>query len=314
MNVLRIREMLHAALCLLLLSASVGAHSGGPVYPVPYLTDGMLADIRLADGSVDEWYDLVGEPTMTPLGFEDGSWGPGLDPADLDFGIWLAWHDDPARLYLAVAVSDDLYKNTYVPGYPDELDNWMLFQDNIILGIDADHSGGEGFDGNPDWGKVDGKTQVYMAIAHASGGPPMEEVPIRWETPWTILPPYAEAGGGTAGESPVISVTELYVTPFDSGAQEEPENGVVSDLQSGKVIGFGILLSDWDRSEIATGWAPEPMVRFGGELPAYAHLMQHRADAFIDGILLSPDPAGPGTGTAAEPVSWGRIKASLEMD
>ena len=77
MDALRTRELLHAALCLLLLAVSAGAHSGGPVYPVPYLTDGMLADIRLADGSVDEWYDLVGEPTMTPLGFEDGVVGAG---------------------------------------------------------------------------------------------------------------------------------------------------------------------------------------------------------------------------------------------
>ena len=172
MNALRTRDMLHAAVCLLLLSASAGAHSGGPVYPVPYLTDGMVADIRLADGSVDEWYDLVGEPTMTPLGFEDGSWGPGPDPADLDFGIWLAWHDDPARLYLAIAVSDDLYKNTFVPGYPDELDNWMLFQDNIILGIDADHSGGRDTMEVRTGGRLTGKPRFIWPLPTPATGFP----------------------------------------------------------------------------------------------------------------------------------------------
>ena len=141
MNVLRIREMLHAALCLLLLAGSAGAHAGGRVYPIPYLTDGMLAEIQLDDGSVDEWYDLIGEPTMTLIDFADEARGTGLDPADLDFRIWLAWHDEPARIYLAFAATDDLYKNVYVPG-SDEIDNFMILQDNIFLGIDADHSGG----------------------------------------------------------------------------------------------------------------------------------------------------------------------------
>ena len=36
----------------------------------------------------------------------------------------------------------------------------------------------------------------------------------------------------------------------------------------------------------------------------------YRADYFLDGLLL---PAHPG-GTAVESVSWGRIKASLEVE
>ena len=138
-----------------------------------------------------------------------------------------------------------------------------------------------------------------MAIAHGQRRAAHGRGPDPVGDPLDNPPPIRRGRRRHSRENPVISVTELYVTPFDSGAQEEPENGVVSNLQPGKVIGFGILLNDWDRSEIATGWAPEPMVRFGGELPAYAHLMQHRADAFIDGLLLSPDPAGPETGTAA---------------
>ena len=215
MTALRIREMLHAALCLLLLAGSAGAHAGGRVFPIPYLTEEMLDQIQLDDGSVDEWYDLIGEPTMTLLDFADETWGSSLDPADLDFRIWLAWHNEPARIYLAFAAADDLYKNVYVPG-SDEVDNSMILQDNIFLGIDADHSGGEGIGASSDWLEVFGQTQVYFAIAHASSGPPLESggLSSRTETSaWTILPPFAEAGGSTAGENPVISVIELYVTP-----------------------------------------------------------------------------------------------------
>ena len=89
MNALRIRELLFSTLCLLLLAGSALAHAGGRVYPIPCLTDGMLADIQLDDGSVDEWYDLVGEPTMTLIDFADETWGSELDPSDLDFRIWL---------------------------------------------------------------------------------------------------------------------------------------------------------------------------------------------------------------------------------
>ena len=67
---------------------SAGAHVGDRVYPIAYRSDEMLERIDLQDGSVDEWYELVGEPAITLLDFtkdyEDGS---PLDPADLDFRI-----------------------------------------------------------------------------------------------------------------------------------------------------------------------------------------------------------------------------------
>ena len=316
MNALRIRELRHATFVLLLLAGSALAHAGGRVYPIPYLTEEMLEQIQLDDGWVDEWYELVGEPTMTLLDFADEAWGTGLEPSDLDFRAWLAWHDDPARLYLAVTVSDDQYHNIYIPG-SDDVDNSIFLQDNIFLGIDADHGGGEGIGASSDWLEVYGQTQVYIAIAYASSGPPLEDSGLspRTETSaWTVLPPYAEAGGGTAGENPVISVMELYVTPFDFyGAWDKPDESVVSDLQAGKVIGFAVVVNDWDPPDFVTAWTPEAMEPLE-EFPPSFHVTQHRADGFIDGILLSSEPAGPENGSAVEPVSWGRIKASLEMD
>ena len=74
------------------------AHLGDRVYPVTYLSDEMLERIDLKDGLVDEWYELVGEPSMTLLDFtgEEPHSPPLLpDPSDLDFRIWLAWHEHP---------------------------------------------------------------------------------------------------------------------------------------------------------------------------------------------------------------------------
>ena len=324
----RTRKQLNASLVLLWLAISAGlsaraeAHAGGRVYPIPYLTDEMLEQIQLADGSVDEWYDLVGEPTMTLLDFADETFGSELDPSDLDFRIWLAWHDDPARLYLAFAAADDLYKNTHDYG-SEKFEDSMYFQDGIFLAIDGDHSGGPGptqfveDESEPDALGFFGQTQFYTAIAFTGSGPTLDDEVMRLQTgnfAWTALPPYGEGGGEAAGESPTFNVIELYVTPFDRfGDWEGPEGSVVSQLQGGRVIGFGIVVNDWDPPERGVALTPEAMEPLDGLPPTFL-VTQRRADSFIDGILLSPDPAGPETGTAAEPVSWGRIKASLEME
>ena len=105
---------------------------------------------------------------MTLLDFAEEMWGSTLDPADLDFRIWLAWHDEPARLYLAFVAADDLYKNTYTPG-SDEDENSMVLQDNIFLGIDADHSGGQA-----------GSLVPYKVLGRHSGGsvPNSRRIPV----------------------------------------------------------------------------------------------------------------------------------------
>ena len=116
-----------------------------------------------------------------------------------------------------------------------------------------------------------------------------------------------------AGEEPTISVIELYVTPFDRWDSDFLENGadnVVSDLAAGQTIGFAVAAVDQDHSgpEI---WVPrgiEPDNEFDS---LTLDMLTSRADSFLDGILLPADPAG---GTAVGPVTWGRIKAALEIE
>ena len=50
------------------------------------------------------------------------------------------------------------------------------------------------------------------------------------------------------------------------------------------------------------------------EDPEVDLLYRYRAELYLDGLLLPANAAGPAEDTAVESVSWGRIKASLELE
>ena len=301
-----------AILCLVLaLAISAGAHSGDRLFPIPELTGEMLEKIQLDDGSAEEWYDLVGEPAMSLVDFRRGGALP--DPSDLDFRIWLAWHHDPARFYVACVATDDVYIE------PDRLGSPQL-----ILAIDGDHSGGgsslESFEVEDFWGE----SQTYGAIARTADGQPAlyghswsglsgAYVVTNTVDSWMFFPPYGDVGGGVAGENPIIRVIELYVTPYDSwqGSDSRPEEVMVSDLTAGEVLGFAILVGDSD-DEFSWGTVvPEAVQTEDPELDILSH---YRADVYLDGLLLPANPTDPQEGSAVESITWGRIKAALDME
>ena len=304
------------------------AHVGSRVFPFAELTDEMLSEIQLHDGSVEEWFDLIGEPALSLVDFMDEFRESTHDPADLDFRIWLAWHDEPARLYVAFVATDDRYVNTHTY----DVDNWIEsgkdnlvflggYNDGIVLGIDGDHSGGPGRDlavpvrpGR--FLEITGEAQSYEAISQTPSGPTLDEWQSRYMTgafSWMTLPPYAEAGGGVAGEAPVIWTIELYITPFDHREDlTSPDGSAPSDLSAGKIIGFAIGVYDADKGRNSTAQlAPEVQV-MASDREVFWDIESFAADYFLDGLLL-PAGAGP-QNSAVESVSWGRIKASLEMD
>ena len=133
---------------------------------------------------------------------------------------------------------------------------------------------------------------------------------------WTTLPPYAESGGGVAGEAPVIWVVELYVTPFDGWGEESwhgPAGSAVSRFSAGGVIGFTIIVYDWDPPDTEWIYWGLDFQQSDERTRTFDNVLRQRADAFLDGLLLPADPAGP-EGSAVDAVSWGRIKASLEFE
>ena len=297
------------------LAISAGAHSGGRVYPIPELTDDMLEKIQLNDGSVDEWYDLAGEPTMSLVDFR--MYGTIPDPSDLDFRIWLAWHDDPDRLYVAFSSSDDVFYESPWSGHDIELQ----------LTIDGNHGGGNGYS-NFTFDEAEGvwgESQQYRAMARTATGDPALHAYYTSSSggrqfasdmsadSWTLFPPYGDVGGDIAGENPTITVIELYVTPYDSwqGYDSGPEGAVVTDLTAGETIGFAIVVSEEDGED---GWYPLTPEAVQTKSPWENLLFLYRADLYLDGLLLPADPTDPQEGSAVESVTWGRIKASLEME
>ena len=310
----RIRKQCHAALGLLLwLPVSAGAHVGDRLYPISYLSDEMLAEVQL-DGRIDEWYELLGEPAMTSLDFRKIGEEEPPDPGTLDFRIWLAWHDDPARFYVTFVATDDVYENTH--DYSVRSRSIMSINDSIQLGIDGDHSGGGGcrfqdcWAVEDTWPEAQGQTQYYSAIALSAGGPTLDDPGIRSNTGefgWTVLPPYGQGGGSVAGETPFISVIELYVTPFDwwGKGYDSAGDNVVSELAARQVIGFAMVVHDYDPPQ--EHHEQKALLPEGVDL---ADLSLLRGDGLLDGILLPIEPEG----TAVEGSTWGRIKASLKFE
>ena len=108
------------------------------------------------------------------------------------------------------------------------------------------------------------------------------------------------------GGSPIFSVTEFYVTPFDRFVSTGPEDSEVSDLSGGKTIGFNIEVSDFDdqpgRRETIHLLAPSN---------EWTTMLWMSAHDFADGVLITPDGLSS-EDSAVESDSWARIKATFE--
>ena len=68
------------------------------------------------------------------------------------------------------------------------------------------------------------------------------------------------------------------------------------------------MVYDWD--ETTGSW--EYYTAIQTDKP-YTDMIDLRADAFLDGLLLPANPTDPVEGTAVESVTWGRIKGLPEI-
>ena len=117
------------------------AQESARIFPIMQLTDRDVAEIDVTDGSVGDWEYIAGEPTLTPLDFAITTFGS-YDPADMDFRIWLGWHDATDRIFFAMERVDDVYVNEF--DRENERMGIMSFHDSsVMFAVDADHSGGE---------------------------------------------------------------------------------------------------------------------------------------------------------------------------
>lgn len=293
---------------LLTISPSAHAHVGDRLFMFFELTDEDLAQIDLHDGSAEDWREVIGEPSLRAVDFFINPLAgdaPDYDPADLDFQIWLGWHQATGRIYVAMESVDNVYINEYKENLGSQADNWSLpnSSDSMVFMLDGDHSGGEydlafdDFENREDWRQAHhAQAQAYGAIARTSGSRYVDLLPFLG---WFSLPPYAEGGGGVVGEAPTISVIEFYLTAFDNLIKESQTEAVVSTLLPGKVIGFSIHIGDFDRPKV---------VHAGYLLPPLGRSIV-TADLFADGLLVGKGQAPEIS--VVESDSWGRIKASF---
>lgn len=288
-----------------LVVVTASAHVG-TIVPIFELSDEDVAQIDLHDGTVDDWQDVVGPPTLTAAQFS-GSY----DPASLDFRIWLAWNDASDHLYCAVERADDAYYNTFGDQLiPNPTWGFIGHDATVILAVDGDHSGGVffyGYSHDPGFLLTNGQAQNYIAIDQTLG----QARPIdllangpSYEDPWFLEPPFADAGGGTFGQQPTISVNEFYVTAFDQFHWRDKDASVISDLRAGEVLGLKVQIADRDTRR----WSFNvPLSMF----PSSSHpIWAVDAGEFADGVLM-PRANTPGTEGVARMDSWARIKAGL---
>ena len=296
----------------------VFGHGGDRVYPFYEIPDEAAIDVT--DGSIEDWEELFGEPSLTSLdftGFDPDDWVMGYNPSDLDFRIYLGWSGTSNRIYVGAVCIDDVYV-----GEDEKSSTYMDRggEDHLALEVDGDH------DGSPYWDKsvarrddkgdnsglMDQGAQLYGAVplrretSHV-GLPALERW---WDENWWGYPPYGDGGGSVLGESPVVWVTEFFVTPFDLLIRREPENSVVSDLAAGRIVGFQVYVGDFD--EPATHGPGSNNAR---EYYMIGHYNEGRFRdhvVLMDGILL-PASGIDGGGSAVKPDSWARIKASFSQ-
>ncbi len=298
-------------------ATSAHAHIGDEIYPIFELLDEDLDRIDLTDGSVDDWQDVLGEPSLTGADF----YYPysHYDPTNCDTRFWLGWHRRSGTLWVAMERFDDIYLNNYAgeilgeSGFPRPA--MVLWDSYFSFMVDGDHSGGRYLFGHH---SCDGCTveetnllnnrqaQHYLAIAETTAG---RQVGYDGVSEWAVREPYAAAGGGVLGATPATSVTEMKVTPFDDLIYDDEAASAASELYPGKVIGFTISTYDNDATEFPDGMGAGEFQWLSDRVYASSF-----ADLFVDGLLVGAgeDPSRYDDVSAVEPSSWGRIKASFK--
>lgn len=293
------------ALLATFLVRSARAHLGDRIYPIYEITDEMLMEIDVRDGSVEDWEEIVGEPSVTAANLSSLPTGGRsepvemYDPGDLDFRIWLGWNQSRHLIFFGFVGADNRYVNEY-----EGTVSITSEHDSIIFMVDGDHSGGRLYN-DSSWTPEErdlnfNRThQYYNAIAATP-----ESRHIEYPRPafdWILSPPYADSGGRVTGEGPAISVIEFFITSFDELVWSSPEESALSALFPGRIVGFDIVVYDHD----ARPGEYHGVFSLSGEFS-----LGMFADQFVDGILIGAGTGVPGD-TALESGTWGRIKASF---
>ena len=304
------RYALTAILAFGLVAGVVGqasAHAGEQILSIYELPTEDLPDLR--DGTLEDWEEVLGDAYLTHDDFtamEVGSGDP-IDPSDLALKIYMAWNSMDQRLYMAWERVDDEYVNTYEGG--DVFDTWM--QDGVEFYVDGDHSGGPYYTGwtdSPDAEEVKSRVgrqaQSYYGIGSAPDGVFLGINNAGKD--WVVSPPWGDGYGTNTGTAPTTSIIEVAVTVWDDLDWRGPELSTPSPLFAGKIMGFDLLVEDHE---------PTPASYSGFYGVAGVTGGYGTADKLIHAELVPCVGGDCGeTPTAVSAGTWGRIKASFQVD
>ena len=246
-------------------SVSSEAQFSDRLYPVFELTDEMRKKIDVKDGSVEDWLEVFGEPTLTPLDFLTAPWASKYDPSSFDFRVWLAWHHGGNHLFVAAEMVDDFV-------HEHSTDRNFLSGQGVAQGdlfvwffVDGDKSGGSlTIDNSLGLTHPMQQAQYYSAFPGTySNDNNLKLTKVSSLTNWVHHPPYADGGGALVDSQPSFGVVEFYITPFDRLIWDDQENSIITDLFPGKTIGFALELIDVDENKMSL----RPFTVFSDQVP-----------------------------------------------
>ncbi len=256
--------------------------TGEYLLSVPLLRSQEAAVLDVTDGSLTDWREVLGEPTLrnTDLfidptaGHYAGDWG-----GSVDIEIWIAVDPERSRVYLAVERWDDKHVDEPVDGY---------FDGQVELMVDADHSGEDHME--------IGGAQRCSAIQGRGGA-----LEIKYESPermWLDDPQFIDGSGSfVEDDDQVHSTLELYMTVFDSIDPAGLESSSPSRIVEGAVIGLSVLFVEVDPYEVLRVHTSNGLT---GRL-------RESADSFGDAWMT------PRVATSFSPAFWGQIKGGVQQ-
>ena len=131
-------KALTAVLLILLPTAQSGAaHIGDRVIYIPHVSADDLAYIE-QDGNIDDWEELLGEPTLTPFDFNPFYHQALTSYADTILPIWIFRSGSHGRT-AANSTSPSKTADYLCRNYDDPTSHY--FSDHVVLEVDGNHSG-----------------------------------------------------------------------------------------------------------------------------------------------------------------------------
>jgi hypothetical protein len=301
-------------LALALIAAGVSVGSAHEPAGVTYFAFQFpLHAVPTVDGDLGDWAIV---PDLFEISMENGDivesarLDAGDDLSDFNMRSMIGWNEETNRVYAFADVVDNfLHNKREVANQYNWDDDWEFF-------IDADHSGGDMFNG--DWNDLEEAEKRSLFYVTGQGYeihvPPIDgywAFTLIEHTNWLStgrelpFPEFLEIGWNRTGESdgPGTYQYEIKVTPWGTFDWDGPAASTIVDLNVGTIIHVGYNTKDYDLvSDRYDGSYDFPPV----------HNVWRNASLHADIEMLEVDDSlFP---TAVETNTWGRIKANFLLE